>query len=147
MTSVVGLKAILHRDIVSPTVYVEIFAGILFREIMKNQAPRNFRSFNFRDYVACLILRPTYVQFLQFLFSRMQTNSRNTRKLIHCENFNVYGTIYLRIAVACLCSDCMSATKRQVHVAACAMSDRSSHFLFDWRRMACHVDPGCCCYR
>ncbi len=74
------------------TVYVEIFVGILFREIVKNQAPRNFRGFNFRDYVACLVVRPTYVQFLRFLFSRMQTNSRNTRKLIHRENFNVYGT-------------------------------------------------------
>ncbi len=68
------------------TVYVEIFAGILFREIVKNRSPRNFR-----DYVVCLVLRPMYVQFLWFLFSRMQTNSRNTRKLIHCENFNVYG--------------------------------------------------------
>ncbi len=58
---------------------------------MKNQAPRNFRGFNFRDYIACLVLRPTYVQFLRFLFSRMQTNLRNTRKLIHRENVNVYG--------------------------------------------------------
>ncbi len=77
----------------SHTVYVEIFAGILFREIVKNQALRNFHGFNFRDYVACLVLRPTYVQFLRFLFSRMQTNSRNTRELIHRENFNVYGTL------------------------------------------------------
>ncbi len=94
------------------TVYVEIFAGILFREIVKTQAPRNFRGFNFRDYVACLVLRPTYVQFLRVLFSRMQTNSRNTRKLIHRENFNVYGTWGVKwwshsCILQCLCSKLM----------------------------------------
>ncbi len=52
----------------------------------------NFRSFNFREYVACLILRPVTDIFHGFI-SRMQTNSRNSRKLIHRENSNVYSTI------------------------------------------------------
>ncbi len=38
-------------------------------------------GFNFREYVACLILRPPQTTFLWFLFSRMQTNSRNMRNL------------------------------------------------------------------
>ncbi len=41
---------------------------------------------NFCDYVSCLILRP-----VTDTFSRMQTNSWNMWKLIHCETFNVYG--------------------------------------------------------
>ncbi len=42
-------------------------------------------------YIACLILRPVADNLSRFIFSQMQTNSRITRKLIHRENFNVYG--------------------------------------------------------
>ncbi len=45
------------------TVYVEIFTGIFFREIVKKLAPLNFSDFNFREYVACLILRPNFCGF------------------------------------------------------------------------------------
>ncbi len=59
------------------TVYGEIFAGILFCKIMKKLAPQDFYSFNFHEYLDCLVLRPVTEA---FLFLRMQTNLRNTRK-------------------------------------------------------------------
>ncbi len=37
-------------------VYVEIFMRIIFLEIVKKLAPRNVRSSNFHEYVACLVL-------------------------------------------------------------------------------------------
>ncbi len=40
------------------TVYIEVVVAILFREIVKKLTPRTFRIFNFRKYVACLVLRP-----------------------------------------------------------------------------------------
>ncbi len=44
----------------SGTIYnnnVEVFVGILFREIVKKLALRNFLGLNFREYIACLVLR------------------------------------------------------------------------------------------
>ncbi len=40
------------------TVYVEIFTGILFREIVKRLSAQIFHSLKFCEYAACLILRP-----------------------------------------------------------------------------------------
>ncbi len=39
------------------TVYVKIFAGILFPVIVKTLAPQNVRGFNFREHIVCLVLR------------------------------------------------------------------------------------------
>ncbi len=36
------------------------FVGIIFREIGKRLAQRNFHGFNFREYAACLVVRPTF---------------------------------------------------------------------------------------
>ncbi len=55
--------------------------------MLRNLALRNFRGFNFREYIVCLALRPVAENFSCFLFSKMQTNFR---KFIHCKNFNVY---------------------------------------------------------
>ncbi len=38
--------------------YVEIFVGILFHEIVKKLALQHFLGFNVRKYVACLALKP-----------------------------------------------------------------------------------------
>ncbi len=43
--------------------------------------------------MACLVLRQVADNFLQFVCSRMPTNSRNKRKLVHCLNFNIYDTL------------------------------------------------------
>ncbi len=63
------------------------FHGDFIHKIAKQLAPWNFRSFNSHKYVGCLILRPVTVS----IFSRMQTSSQNTWKLIHCKILNVYG--------------------------------------------------------
>ncbi len=39
------------------TVYVEIFVGILFCEIVKKLGPQIFGCFHFREYVVCFVLR------------------------------------------------------------------------------------------
>ncbi len=88
----VGLSLLAHTLGESMvTIYIEIFAGNLFCEIMKKLALWNIRGFNIREYVACLVLRPVTDKSSRFLFSRMQTNSRNTWKSIHCENFTAHA--------------------------------------------------------
>ncbi len=47
--------------------YVEIFAGILFREVVKKLAPQNL-WFYFHKYAACLVLRPVTDKFRGFYF-------------------------------------------------------------------------------
>ncbi len=83
------------------TVCGEIFAGILFCEIVKNLAPRTIRGFNFWEYVACLVLRPIFTAFY-FRECRL-TNWRNTQKLIHCENVIVYGKHQSRVHAPVQC--------------------------------------------
>ncbi len=64
--------------------------------MLRNLTPWNFRGFNFREYVACLALRPVAENFSCFLFSQMQTNFW---KFIHCKNFNVYTQAIHRLTV------------------------------------------------
>ncbi len=55
--------------IIRVTVYVEIFAGILFCETEKKLAPQNFCSL-ISQYVACLVLRPNAEKFSTFFYFR-----------------------------------------------------------------------------
>ncbi len=76
--------------------YVTIFAGILVHEIVRKLALQKIFMDTYM-YIAGLILRPiTDKNFTVFVcFLRLRTNLQKIQKLIHHEDFNEYGIIYL----------------------------------------------------
>ncbi len=87
-----------HRLILLP--YTCTLRGFYICEIVKKLALRNF-VVEFREHVACLVLTPVANKLSWFLFSRMQTKSLNTRKLIH-RKISTCTVVHVNTSDSCL---------------------------------------------